>query len=401
MKYWDNRAKLKKLVIVLSSIVVVLSIYVVRHIFIPSSPVLGFLFVSGILLAFSWFFSAVVKTFESGQLTESFRVAMSGGLEILYLISNKQKVVVFLLAFFATGGFLMISESEKTGFVLGTLGILFVLFLLIAGTVAILFQVIGLLLRSIVIVFDNDKRYRSSRIVAYVCKLCFFVVIWVIFTVFLAGIITVGLGSLDNNLQFTNLRFPLGFSGGIVVDDEGCIYHIGNFYNRLQVFDSEGKFLRGRFIPIIGNLSRSSNMFFDENDNLHIEYDFYETEYPIKDINKNIYRVYSKQGELLKERSDKFTLAERNSSFKFKSGGGEIYEVKDCLFFPKITKITSTGERVIVRDTFLLKVFSPQLLFHTMLPIMFLGSVLYFIFIKLKWKIPVELNRVYGFIKED
>lgn len=55
--------------------------------------------------------------------------------------------------------------------------------------------------------------------------------------------------------------FPLSVPGKIVSDDKGQIYCISRFYNRLQIFDEKGYFLRGWFINLpAGKYNISTNM---------------------------------------------------------------------------------------------------------------------------------------------
>jgi hypothetical protein len=47
----------------------------------------------------------------------------------------------------------------------------------------------------------------------------------------------------------SGLEVPLGVLSGFTVDDEGRIYCAVESYGRLQQYDSEGRFLKGTYIP--------------------------------------------------------------------------------------------------------------------------------------------------------
>jgi len=92
----------------------------------------------------------------------------------------------------------------------------------------------------------NKKTRYAIRIVA-----TFFVAIGSIG--WFAGALT-GLGFDFRNLD--SFELPLGCLEGIAVDSEGNIYCGLQFYNRVQVYDAEGKFIYGKFIDSAGGTFR-------------------------------------------------------------------------------------------------------------------------------------------------
>ncbi|MHC4213709.1 MAG: hypothetical protein ACYSWP_10095, partial [Planctomycetota bacterium] len=108
---------------------------------------------------------------------------------------------------------------------------------------------------------------------------CFFVC-WIWIIVFLSGFFAAGLSETGRLMVSSSIRVPLGIPGGIAIDSESRLYYMANFYNRIQVYDKNGNFLRGWFFPRPGNQSATTQMIIDDDGYLHVEADYYETKYP-------------------------------------------------------------------------------------------------------------------------
>lgn len=68
-------------------------------------------------------------------------------------------------------------------------------------------------------------------------------------TGFLAGFVCAVASRTVNPQTLTSVRFPLSVVDGACVDRDGNIYCITDFYKRIQVYDSNGSFLCGWFVP--------------------------------------------------------------------------------------------------------------------------------------------------------
>lgn len=142
-------------------------------------------------------------------------------------------------------------------------------------------------------------------------------------------------GGISKVVSSSNLRFPVSYSSDIAVDSHGHIYCAVYSYCRVQVYDKDGRFLRGWPAPV-GTKKKNFHLVMDNNDNLHLigDYGHY---------------TYKTDGQLLsgrkfKGRDDSNDVAEDDSILcKFRDGN--TYSLKSKWLFPKIIKTTSTGEQ--------------------------------------------------------
>ena len=95
-----------------------------------------------------------------------------------------------------------------------------------------------------------------------IIPLCFWLALFV-----LGHLSLVGARFFNVRMSSTQARFPLAHLDAIAVDSRGQIYCLSLFYCRVQVFDEEGNFVRGWFVPIPKGLFR---MMVDDQDNLRI-----------------------------------------------------------------------------------------------------------------------------------
>ena len=139
--------------------------------------------------------------------------------------------------------------------------------------------------------------------------------------------------SLGNHMN--HVEFPLGDVQGIAVDSQGRIYCALQFYQRVQVYDRQGKFLNGWHIP------SSSERFY-----LHLRGDD-----RLEVVMSKSYKsyLYNYHGELLGSCLCPFADMVHqfhNSNFCFDSKGNS-YRITHALINPKIKKTDSKGKSAI------------------------------------------------------
>jgi len=130
---------------------------------------------------------------------------------------------------------------------------------------------------------------------------------------------------------FTGLRFPLAGLMGIAVDDLGNIYTVSQLYGRVQVFDRNGKFIKGWFCPF----SKGSHWInINKDGNLSITHSHGE-EY-----------IYTIDGKVLAKK-DK---SRKDLNWNISRGKDETYDPEGNLYAPidsfrsKVIKFSPSGE---------------------------------------------------------
>jgi len=145
-------------------------------------------------------------------------------------------------------------------------------------------------------------------------------------------------------IDTSEVRFPQTGSNGISVDSRGRIYCAIFDYQRLQVYDKNGQFIRGWFTYIPKKVF-SLHLLTDPNDNIHIvanaSHDIYDS---------NGVLLSTKRGENLDPNKEhvgdgyNLTRDQHGNVYRFQSG-------LSSMLFPKIIKITPTGEqKVLIED---------------------------------------------------
>lgn len=140
------------------------------------------------------------------------------------------------------------------------------------------------------------------------------------------------------SIDTSKVRFPQTGSKGISVDSKGRIYCAIFDYQRLQVYDQNGQFIRGWFtyIPKDGF---GLHLVTDPNDNIHI----------VADVSHDIYDsngvlLSTKRGENSDPNKEhvgegyNLTRDQHGNVYRFHSG-------LSSMLFPKIIKIIPTGEQ--------------------------------------------------------
>jgi len=157
------------------------------------------------------------------------------------------------------------------------------------------------------------------------------------------------------SMFFSKARFPLAdIGGGLAVDNQERLYCISSEYSRLQVFDTEGRFLRGWFVN-----TRPSDyrLLVDKDDNVIVA----------KRTRRNQKTFYSYKGELLR----KVKISNIDKEFdqdrptEVKDQYGNIYKLTSPT---KVIKRYAQGEEtVLLKDTFSLWLLRPGVAFFSFL----------------------------------
>jgi len=192
--------------------------------------------------------------------------------------------------------------------------------------------------------------------------------IWIIgfLTPFICGI----LSHIGVRMQSSKIRLPLGNPGGIAVDSIGRIYCTANIYSRLQVYDNEGQFLQGWFVPISPS---AADVQVDANDHIHVGTSNYDI-----GRNEREYAVFAASGKLL---GKVMKPLESSSVFgQTKGADGNLYKTENYWLFPRIIKITPTGEQTVI-------IFDPLYLSFIKAPIPSFAGVFGMAFVYGIWKL--------------
>jgi hypothetical protein len=145
-------------------------------------------------------------------------------------------------------------------------------------------------------------------------------------------------------IDTSHVRFPRISRKGIAVDSKGRIYCAVFFYQRLQVYDRDGRFISGWFAFVPKEVS-DLRLITDEHDHIHI-------------ISSGSRDVYDSNGLLIstKRGEDVAGIEESfdTSSSQTQDREGNVYRIETGLtsyLFPKITKITPAGlQTTIIQD---------------------------------------------------
>ena len=178
------------------------------------------------------------------------------------------------------------------------------------------------------------------------------------------AILFFGAGIIEN--APSHIELPLGGLDSLAVDSEENVYCSSGAYNRIQVYDSKGKFLRGLHIQM-----KAPRLYIDSENNLHVWSSYKE------------YRKYNPKGEHLIEESDTEFSAPPGGKYRFvesvQDNQGNIYRIPwYSALLSRVLKTTPSGEtRVLISQPFYLwfiKMPLPAFLFG-LIGILYLGSV--------------------------
>jgi len=210
----------------------------------------------------------------------------------------------------------------------------------------------GLLLPALAIAFllsgsyFTDLRLRSWRIALSFFEASF--LFW--FFVFFVCAVWHFLGLFGVQMVSSGTRFPSADVYAVAIDTKGRIYCAERLYSRLQVFDSNGDFLRGWFVR-----SRVQGV------GLHID----ENDHPVFRRNDDRLYVYDSNGRLLAVDED---LSDPNGRYAgnrrsiFADGAGNKYESAGGLFVPwRLVRIEDGRRKVLISEPLILWFVSPLL----------------------------------------
>jgi hypothetical protein len=196
-------------------------------------------------------------------------------------------------------------------------------FLPVSTIIVVLFLLFGPKVRWFPLRF---VRYLSSAIFAYSIG------------IFIFGFLCWSVTYLNVNFFSEKARFPLSEVEWIAVDQKGCVYCLSFANLRLQVFDSEGKFLKGWFIrkPTDADrvaLSKDGDVVIGSEGRAYYVYDHFGNRKPLnEEHSKNLTTVLSA---------------------KTTDNEGNTYELKSASLRPRIIKTDKNGHKfTLIKDPF-------------------------------------------------
>jgi hypothetical protein len=143
-------------------------------------------------------------------------------------------------------------------------------------------------------------------------------------------------------------RFPLAWLEDIAIDSNGKIYTALTSYNRIQVYDNKGMFVRGWFVEADGG----AFYIWTEDDNIHM------LAAPTK--RHDIFGQTGKliNSELVTSVEDRIEIYEREMS-QNDDYMGNSYSIENGMWFPKIIRTDSVGNQsIVVTDPFYFRLLS-------------------------------------------
>jgi hypothetical protein len=142
-------------------------------------------------------------------------------------------------------------------------------------------------------------------------------------------------GSICFNFNIANswIKFPLSAPEVVLVDNSGDIYCLSKFYNRLQVYDKNGNFLKGWFIDLPAG---SFKILEDTDNNIRVV-----------SANNSFISVFDKNGYFLRK-SQRPDFDEKFYANEVKDSFGYFYKIRNPFFYPQIIKISNSGEISVV-----------------------------------------------------
>jgi hypothetical protein len=356
MKRWEERSLFQQLVILLSFICALLLFYFLVCALSPSQLFAAIILITVFPVIFAYLFrQAIIKTKQAlvqknstKSLPQSSDFHPCEQLKLTF----KEKLVVGIGTILCMLATIVAANYETTR----NFFIWLILIVMALGILGSIFKTVLDLLRKRPSYQILPTGLLTPIIIWKIVKAVVILVFWIWIIGFLSPILSDLLSATEKPMASSLIRVPLGRPGGIAVDSQGQIYYVANCHNRIQVYDKNGRFLRGWFFPRSGNLSATTQLIIDDNGYLHVETGYYETKYPIKDLDRKVYNVYNANGELLKKRSETFSYLKIPDVFERKDPFGNIFKVKHHLLFPKVLSVSPSGkETVIVSDPLYLK----------------------------------------------
>jgi len=149
------------------------------------------------------------------------------------------------------------------------------------------------------------------------------------------------LGLVCQTSKPSTIEFPLGSLGSIAVDGEGRIYCAAGFYSRIQVYDTNGEFLRGWFVDATEGMIVVD---VEEDGLLHV-----------RTARGSRHFIYDAEGSLLQEPRDTAAVNQYFMDHLDLAGlrrcsdqAGNSYVIRLSFLYPVVVRETPTGERATV-----------------------------------------------------
>ncbi len=143
----------------------------------------------------------------------------------------------------------------------------------------------------------------------------------------------------DFNMFSDKSRFPLSQIDWIEVDQRGSVYCLSITYSRLQIFNSEGKFLKGWFVRIPGGVRGACQVSISEDGDIVLGKD------------GRAHYVYDQFGNRKTPNEEHSRILTAVLSRKTTDIEGNIYELKSPLIRPHIAKLTkNANEFTLTKD---------------------------------------------------
>jgi hypothetical protein len=204
-------------------------------------------------------------------------------------------------------------------------------------------------------------RLQSWRIARSFFEASFF--FW--FFVFFVCAVCHYLGLFGFQMVSSRIRFPSADVYAVAIDTKGRIYCAERLYSRLQVFDSNGDFLKGWFVR-----SRVQGV------GLHID----ENDHPVFRRNDDRLYVYDSNGLLLAVDENLSDPNGRYAGYRqstFEDAAGNKYESAGGLFLPwRLVGIENGRQRALISEPLVLWFVSPFFPGALFLLISWLGAFL-------------------------
>lgn len=148
------------------------------------------------------------------------------------------------------------------------------------------------------------------------------------------------LSALGVSMNSSYIRFPLGEVSSMTMDTKGCLWVYSTDLCRLQIFDQEGRFLKGWFVSSASPEPSTSGMHIDPNGHIHLI--LISDDHYIFDAVGNLLN-HSKEEGIWK----KFD-SEDSSYAQYTDDKGNTYIKRGGIIHPRIAKINPTGEETIM-----------------------------------------------------
>jgi len=182
----------------------------------------------------------------------------------------------------------------------------------------------------------NRTKALANRIPPHLVRLLVLFVLLYSIGMLVFGFLCSALSSMNLKFVSEKARFPLSEVEWVQVDNDGAIYCMSFSYFRLQVYDSQGNFLKGWFVPRIKGgyriaLSEKGEVIYGSENEIRQVYDKFGNQIPVKKVH-----------------SQKLSAP---LSTKFIDKKGINYELRYASFRPQIVKIDQSGdEATLVKD---------------------------------------------------